>query len=243
MTVLVIRRDDSFGQILRQAGLEVIDLELIETKPLKDLSVLREKLSRLADYDGLFFTSPVAANVFVSERKGTNGFHGNVYALGRRAQNVLETAGLDVRFVADANTAEEMMAALGESEFTGKRFLFVRGEKSVRTIPDVLQGKASIDEVAVYETVPIDIDEGRVKNVKVRLASGEIKWICFFSPSAVERFVELFGDHANDVNAAAIGATTARALTEAGFTVDFISPRSNADDFARGLIEQIKSIE
>ena len=112
MTVLVIRRDDSFGQILRQAGLEVIDLELIETKPLKDLSVLREKLSRLADYDGLFFTSPLAANVFVSERKGTNGFHGNVYALGRRAQNVLETAGLDVRFVADANTAEEMLAAL-----------------------------------------------------------------------------------------------------------------------------------
>src|SRR5947208_16913316 len=96
-TILVIRNDDLFSSTLRQAGFDVINLELIETKPLEDLSELREKIVGLGEYDGVFFTSPVAAEIFVKERNGSNGFHGSVYALGQRAQDVLTAAGLKIR--------------------------------------------------------------------------------------------------------------------------------------------------
>ena len=87
-TILVIRNDDEFGSRLVKAGFEIIHLPLVETRPVEDLDVLRSKLAVLSDYDGLFFTSPVAAEIFVRERNRRNGFRGSVYALGRRAKRL-----------------------------------------------------------------------------------------------------------------------------------------------------------
>jgi uroporphyrinogen-III synthase len=204
------------------------------------LAPLREKLAKLSKYDGLFFTSPAAAEIFVKERSGTNGFHGNVYALGRRAKSILESAGLDVKSPVAANTAEEMVSGFGEDEFAGKRYLFVRGKRSLRTIPEYLNGRAVVDEVAVYETVTPDIDPAKIAELRMRLSNGEFDLVCFFSPSGLERFAELFGVAARNAKAAAIGTTTADAAKKAGFRVEIVSPRSNADDFAGGLIEYVR---
>jgi uroporphyrinogen-III synthase len=241
--ILVIRSDDEFSSLLRDAGFEVVNLELIRTRPVDDLSDLRTKLATLSEYDGLFFTSPVAAEIFVSERDRKNGFHGGVYALGRRAGNVLEAAGLNVKTGDAANTAEELLDAWDGPEFTGRKFLFVRGEKSIRTIPERLSGRATVDEVAVYTTESVDVNEPVLTNLKDRLANGEVNWVCFFSPSGVERFSEIFGEVANSTFAATIGTTTADAARQSGFNVRYISPKSSAEDFARGLTEHIKSSE
>jgi Uroporphyrinogen-III synthase len=243
MAILVCRNDDRFSSLLRETGFEVINLELIETRPLEDLKPLREKLARLSEYDGIFFTSPVAAEIFVNERNGSNGFHGDVYALGRRARKVLADAKLNVKTSEAANTTEELLASFTDQEFAGKRFLFVRGQKSIRTIPERLGGKAAVDEVVVYKTGAADVEPAAIRDLDQRLSSGEIDRVCFFSPSAVERFTELFGDCKEPVKIAAIGTTTGDAAKRAGFDVDFISPRSNAEDFAGGLIEHIKTIE
>ena len=242
-SVLVIRKDDGFSSTLRDAGFDIVNLELIETRPLNDLSKLRDKLAKLSEYDGLFFTSPVAAEIFVNERRRSNGFHGSVYVLGRRAQSVLESSGLDLKAPVYANTAEELLSEFGDDEFAGKRFLFVRGETSLRTIPESLSGRAIVDEVSVYSTAASEIDAGKFADVRSRLSNDGFEIICFFSPSGVERFKELFGDAAGTAETAVIGTTTGDAAKQAGFTVNFISPRSNADDFALGLIEHIKNFE
>ena len=241
--ILVIRKDDKFSSTLREAGHDVVNLELIETRPLDDLSDLREKLAKLPEYDGVFFTSPVAAEIFVNERKGSNGFHGAVYALGRRAQTVLENAGITVKSPMLANTAEEMLSEIGDEEIAGKQFLFVCGERSLRTIPQTLAGKATLDEVAVYETVPSDVSEKKIADLRSRFSNGDFDIVCVFSSSAVERFSEHFREAALNIQAAAIGTTTADAARQAGLIVSFVSPRSDADEFARGLIEHLKSIE
>jgi uroporphyrinogen-III synthase len=242
MAILVIRSDDEFSRALREAGHEVIDLELIETRPVEDLSELREKLSRISEYDGVFFTSPAAAKIFVRERKGTNGFYGSVYALGRRAQKVLASAGLNLKPAVAANTSEEMLNEFGDDEFIGRRFLFVCGEKSLRAIPERLAGKATVDEVAVYNTETKNVPEDQLKDLRRRLENNEIEFVCFFSPSGVRRFAELFGEGASNITAASIGTTTAEVAKRTGFNVDYISPNSNAADFARGLIEHLKTI-
>ena len=239
-TILVIRNDDKFSSVLRAAGFDVEDLELIETRPLADLSELRVKVARLSEYDGIFFTSPVAAEIFLKERNGSNDFHGAVYALGLRARFVLASAGLKVRSPVAANTAEEMLSQLGNDEFSGKRYLFIRGEKSLRTIPEKLSAIAAFDEVSVYATEPAILDKHTIESLRSRLQRSQFDVVCFFSPSGVERFAELFGDAGRSVSAAAIGVTTADAADDAGFEVVFVSPRSNADDFARGLIEHVK---
>jgi uroporphyrinogen-III synthase len=242
--ILVIRRDDRFSSTLRDAGFDIVNLELVQTRPLDDLSELRTKLASLNEYDGLFFTSPVAAQIFVEERNKNNGFHGPVYALGRRASEVLTDNGLTVKSSDAVNTAAELLADFDRSEFLGKRFLFIRGDKSIQTIPRVLGELATIEEVVVYKTDPADVDEVVIDNIRNRLFSnGKIGWVCFFSPSGVERFDELFHDATRNIKAAAIGATTAEAVRQSGYRVEFVSARSDAEEFANGLIEHIKRSE
>jgi len=242
--VLVIRSDDKFSDLLRAAGFEVLNIELITTEPVKALGEIRFKLNRLHEYDGLFFSSPAAAEVFVRHRDGSNGFHGKIYALGERAKTILEDAGLEVSFAALANTAGEMLASFETSEFAGKRFLFVRGDKSMRTIPEFLNGRAIVDEIVVYTTEASKIDEAQITELKRRMLVGEIDWTCFFNPTGVETFAEVFGGtDFRSVRAAAIGVTTAAKALEMGLDVNFISKRSTAEEFARGLIEHINNGE
>jgi len=239
--ILVVRADDQFSTLLRSSGCEVLNLELISTAPSSNLTALDELLHRIDDYDGLFFTSPVSADVFVERSKAfVKSFLGKVYVLGRRARTILEVAGFDVVFAGDANTAEEFIGSLEQTEFEGKRFLYVRGNKSLRTITNLLAGIAVVDEVTVYETKPMRTDNRIVGSVRKRLSDGEIEWVCFFSPSAVDSFCRLFpAENLKRLKAAVIGETTSRTARDRGMNVEFISVEATADCFAAGLIGQI----
>ena len=233
MLILAIRRDDEFSSTLRECGYEVINFELVRTEPVENLSEFDEMLARLDAYDGVFITSRNAARIF-ADRMGARNFSGKVYVLGERSRAVLENAGLNVVFRDEANTAEELINLLGAAEFSGKKLLFVRGNRSMRTVPEMLSGIAEIDEVEVYRSVHADVDETSFVNVRDKLARLEIDWVCFFSPSAVERFVELF--NAGDAKIAAIGKTTGNAVIKAGLNLRLVSPRATSKDFAGSLV-------
>ncbi|MBV9241739.1 MAG: uroporphyrinogen-III synthase [Acidobacteria bacterium] len=230
MTVIVVRRDDNFSQMLRDAGVEVISLELVGTEVLEDLSEFENLISGLVQYDGVFFTSPVAAQVFADRVEPP--VRPTLYSLGKRAVNVLADAGFVVKTVPHANTAEEMLASFGDEEFAGKKLLFVRGERSMRTIPEHLGDTAEVDEVAVYRTIEIEPADGLYGHV----STGE--WACFFSPSAVEAFEKRFGRR---VRVAAIGETTAARARELGFNVELIASKAANEVFAKELIDRLKA--
>lgn len=243
--VLVIRKDDDFSFLLRNEGCEVLNLELIRTVPVADLTELDRTLARIEDYDGLFFTSPTAAEIFADRSKlaGYN-YRGKVYVLGGRARSVLEDAGVDVIYRADANTAEELITSFDDTEFEAKRLLFVRGDKSQRTIPNRLERIASVDEVVVYETTEIQPGDDIVEIVEDRFRKREIDWVCFFSPSGVESLRRLFDpEELKRAKVAAIGETTGARAKDLLMRVDLISQRATAEDFAASLIGHIKNIE
>ncbi len=52
----------NFSRILAENGFEVINLPLIETKPLEDLREFEAKLDKIENYDGIFLTSRKRAN-------------------------------------------------------------------------------------------------------------------------------------------------------------------------------------
>lgn len=240
--ILVIRRDDRFSAILRDAGHQIINLELIETNMIYDLSELRTKL-RANKYDGLFFTSPVAAQAFVMITPELNGFRSKAYVLGKRSREVLSGSPLELCCIDEANSADEMIDGFGAGEFAGKRFLFLRGDKSLRMIPERLSGIANVDEAIVYTTMPSVVDNSRTIDLKEKLSRREIKLTCFFSPSGVDEFVKLFGEARQNTVAAAIGSTTADAARKAGLSVEFVSPIAEAEGFAKSLVEHINGSE
>jgi len=238
--VLVLRRHNGFSTILEEKGIGVVNLELIKTKPLADQSELRELLTGRVVYDGIFVTSPVAAGVLVGcLRDLGRSFPGKIYVLGDRSRQVFDDAGIDVESSDGANTASELIAAFKDG-LEGKRFCFLRGDRSMRAIPDLLRGKAVIEEVVVYRTIEAEVETEIVSDIRGRLRNGEFDWACFFSPSAVEAFETAFGSVSADrFRAAAIGTTTAHRAAELGFDVAFVSPRANAEAFAHGFAERV----
>jgi uroporphyrinogen-III synthase len=243
--ILVVRSEGQFSALLRDAGFKVTSLELIGTEPLDDLHELNDRIAALDRYDGLFFTSPAAAEVFVKTFAASAVAHRpKAYVLGDRTWSVLERAGFEVSGERSANTAAELIGAYPEEEFAGKRFLFVRGNKSMGTVPRLLNAKARVDEVVVYRTAGLEPNGSILDSMRERLQRAEIGWVCFFSPSGVQRFNELFGAARwPELSVAAIGETTASAAEEGGFDVKFVSQRANTEEFAGELIEYIKRID
>lgn len=243
--ILVVREFDKFTSLLIENGFETINYPAIQAVPIEDLSELDAQIENLNNYDGLIFTSPKAAEVFlrIFENKGIN-FCGKVYCLGNRTKILFENTNFEVVFREMANTAEEFINSFKNREFIGKRFLFLRGDKSLRTIPEMLNDQAIVDEIVVYRTTENTFDENLKVEISERLLKNEIKWICFFSPSGVESFVKKFGETWScELKIAAIGATTEKKIAENNLTVEFVSPKAKAEDFAFGLIEYVKNIE
>lgn len=239
--VLVLRTDDAFSNRLRESGCEVINLELIRTEPVNDRGELDSLFANIIGLDGFFFTSPVAATVFL-DGLSHRGLHvsGKIYVLGERTKRAFEDAGLEVEYRVNANTAEELIGSFDAAEFAGKRLLFVRGDKSMRTIPELLGSTAEVIEAVVYRTVVNTLDPETVNEIARLIRNQEIEWACFFSPSAVEGFISAFSlDGLGGLKAAVIGETTARKVKEYGFTVGYVSTRATAADFAEGLIGRI----
>lgn len=244
-TILVVRSDDSFSRLLRDTGFDVLNLELIKTEQIADSNVLRDAIRQIGKYDGIFITSPVAAEIFVTHfNHGGINFSGKVYALGERAREVLSGSDLNVITGETANTARDLVESFDDAEFSGKNLLFIRGERSIRTIPQMLDGKAKVDELIVYRTIEINPDGELIKDIKKRFETNQIEWVCFFSPSGVTSFIKTFGDeYLTKIKGAAIGETTAQMARKSGIYINFISPRATAEDFAANLAAYIKSIE
>lgn len=240
--ILVIREFDEFSSRLAENGFEVVNSPLIQTLPVADFGELNEKIENLENYDGLFLTSPKAAEVFLQQfTNKAIRFRGKVYILGNRTKSALENRNFEIVFRKRANTAEEFIKSFDESEFAGKKFLFLGGDKSLRTIPELLNDIATIDEIVIYQTVGNAIDENLKRRIGEKLAKNEIDWICFFSPSAIESFGKTFGEFSPDsIKVAAIGATTAKKAAAKDWRVEFVSPTANAADFAAGLIDYLE---
>ena len=244
-TILVIRSDDSFSRLLCDSGFDVLNLELIKTEQIANLNGLSDAIRQISKYDGIFITSPVAAEIFVERLNGAGkSFSGKVYVLGERAREILLGSDLNVIAGETANTARDLIESFGDAEFVGKNLLFIRGERSIRTIPQMLESKAKVDELIVYRTIEIKPDGELIKDIKDRFEANEIERVCFFSPSGVTSFIKIFGDeYLAKIKGAAIGETTAQMSRESGICIDFISPRATAEDFAANLAAFIKSCE
>lgn len=241
--ILVVREYDRFSELLSENGFEVINFAAIKTAPLEDLSEFHTKLETIENYDGIFFTSPKAAEIFLNEFD-EKVYCGKIYVLGNRTRTLFENRDFQVIFRNEANTAEEFINFFDRAEFADKNLLFLRGNKSLRIIPELLKDVATVDEIVAYRTLENSIDENSANQISEKIAAGEIFWVCFFSPSGIESFIEKFGDKAtSDLKIAAIGATTAKKAVEKNLRTDFISPRANAEDFAVALINHIKNID
>ncbi|MBX7172000.1 MAG: uroporphyrinogen-III synthase [Pyrinomonadaceae bacterium] len=235
MTILVVRKFDNFSRILTEKGFQVINCPTIKTVPCEKLLEETGEFSPL-NYDGIFLTSQKAAEIAYHELFSKKNFNGKVYVLGKSSFEILKDKNIRLSFDETANTAQEMLERIPLEELKGKKFLFVRGEKSLGTVRNFLEKIAVVDEKVVYRTNKIAVEE----SLKTEIEANEITCACFFSPSGAESFLEQFeSEILNQTKIATIGKTTAEYFAKQNLRTDFIATKATAEDFAIELIEYL----
>jgi uroporphyrinogen III methyltransferase / synthase len=240
--ILVIREKDRFSSILFEQGFSVINFPTIKTEPLSDLSELEKLLGEIENFDGIFITSVKAAEIVLRKLKEANKiFRGKFYVLGKRSAEILKETDSEIFFDERATNAEELLELIPADELNVKRFLFPRGNRSLRVIPEKLKGIAEVCEVIVYKTMATQAGGKQSDEISRKIKNGEFAAVCFFSPSGVEEFLKIFPDFSKGkIKIAAIGKTTAQCIEENNFRADFISLKPSAEDFALELIKYLK---
>ncbi len=109
-----------------------------------------------------------------------------------------------------------------------EKFLFPCSNIRSNDIPDFMDtGGLQLTEAVMYETVATDLTD---------LAVAQYDLIAFFSPSGVSSLMSNFPDYKqNGTRMAAFGPTTAKAIIDAGLTLDIEAPLPNAPSMTGAL--------
>jgi len=241
--ILVIREKDVFSSILSEQGFSVINLPLIKTETFSDLNELENYLAEIESFDGIFITSRKAAEIVAAKfGESKKIFRGKFFVLGKNSAVLLSNLGAEVFFYPGATTAEELLRLIPQKEIENKRFLFPCGNRSLRIIPEALQGIAEVIETIVYKTIDLKPYEKELIEIEEKLVCGKISVVGFFSPSGVEGFLENFKNFSQkEIKIAAIGKTTANFAEEKRLRVDFVSTKPAAEDFVAELISYLRN--
>jgi len=228
-TVVVTRAEGQSEELcaeLRACRAQVKLLPLIAFAPPESFAELDAALQRLESFDWLLFTSGNAVQA-VARRMRELGLRTpgesqqpKVGAVGPATSRAAEDAGFPVEYVAAEHSGAGLAAEL-KDQVKGRSVFLPRSDRANPDLPEALKRLgAKVMEVVAYRTVaPSKADRERVNEALKQDVDG----ILFFSPSAVQNFLELVDRKRLEklqgrAVMVAIGPTTAGALSAAGIS-------------------------
>jgi len=225
--VMVTRAAAQCGELceaLNARGARVRLLPLVSFAPPENYDALDAALTAIETFDWVFFTSVNAVQAV--ERRGNElqrGLGGAVKlpraaAVGPVTADAAEAAGFSVEYVAADHSGAGLARELRE-ELRSKKVLLPRSDRANPELPAALRRYgALVTDVVAYRNLPPSTTDR--EQLRETLRDG-VDSILFYSPSAVENFLELLGPERlgtlqGRVLMVAIGPTTANALSAGG---------------------------
>jgi uroporphyrinogen-III synthase len=209
---------------LNARGARVRLLPLVSFAPPENYDALDRALTRIETFDWVLFTSMNAVQAV--DRRGNElgrGLHNAVKlpraaAVGPVTADAAEAAGFSVEYVAADHSGAGLARELGE-ELRNKNVFLPRSDRANPEFPAALRRcGALVTDVVAYRNLPPSTTDRELLHESLR---DGVDGILFYSPSAVQNFLELLGRERlgmlqGRVLMVAIGPTTANALSAAG---------------------------
>lgn len=226
-TIVVTRAESQCGKLreeLEARGAKVRLLPLIAFAPPDDLGPLDAALRQLASFDWILFTSANSVQQVAKRRldlgcaTGSGDGKPRVAAVGPATAEAAAEAGFVVDYVATHHSGAGLAEELRD-KVRGRKIFLPRSDRGNPDLPAALKrDDAKVTGVVAYKTVtPGQTDREKVNNC----CKEEVDGMLFFSPSAVQSFLELVDRKVLEklqgrAVMVAVGPTTAGALSAAG---------------------------
>ena len=217
-------QSETLVNALTERGATAIVRPFIAFSDPEDFQPLDKAISEVGQFDWLMFTSGEAVRSVARRSNKLGRSLGQqwsdlrVAAVGPGTAETITKAGLQVDYVAQEHSGIGLANELGE-RLRGKKVLLPRSDRANPDLPRELRHYAAeVTEVIAYRT--LKATELELKEL-IGLLNGKAEAILFFSPSAVQHFVEMTGgeqlrDLEDKMAITAVGPVTANALRHAG---------------------------
>jgi uroporphyrinogen-III synthase len=236
-------RDGPLSTELQSLGLAVLVWAAVRVSPT-DTAALDAALRSADSFAWIVFTSRHAVAA-VTARLSAPPSGTRTAAVGRSTAAVLKQHGWPVDMVPVEPSAAGLIAAFAASgSAQGSRVLYPASSRALPTLAAGLtQLGAEVTTVEAYRTVSgtaLDVEDCRSW-----IARDAVGAVTFASPSAVEELESALGEEdfrrlLGHAPAVAIGPTTARALTERGYTAK-LAESATLQGLARSSLQAVRA--
>lgn len=249
--VLVTRGGEPSGPLqllLESEGAQVDSLPLLEIGPPDDWAVVDGAIGRLATFGWVVFTSPNAVTFFCDRLRrlgrDARAFGGaRIAAVGPSTGHSLRERGLEPDLVPQTHSATGLAAAFAAVDLAGAEVLVPASAIGRTELDESLAERgAVVVRVAAYANRP---PAPETVVLPPALVDGTLDCIAFASPSSVTHFLEVVGrarglDWLRGLDIAAIGPTTARAVTDLGLAVAVQPAESSVPTLVAAICEHYR---
>ncbi|MCH8558827.1 MAG: uroporphyrinogen-III synthase [Balneolia bacterium] len=217
-------------RLARANGIEPIVHPLIAIQ-FEPVSGITEQALKLPDPDAVLFTSRNAVDAFLACRVARPGWLAGkpVFAVGERTAARLTEAGLNPIFPTTRQDGTEVATIIVNTFAEGAVIWhFCAKNKRPEAEQIIQQGKLNYHSITSYSTILLD---------KVAMPEEPFEAVVFYSPSAVQAFVNSGVKVAPDIQVVSIGRTTAQALRDAGISNVTIADRPSTESLIKAISE------
>ncbi|MGC8660604.1 MAG: uroporphyrinogen-III synthase, partial [Desulfomonilaceae bacterium] len=236
---------------ITDGGGEPIMLPTIEITDPVDFRPLDDAIERIATFDWVLFTSENGVERFFKRffalDKDIRELAGPRFgAIGPVTAKAVSSRGIKVDRLAKEFVAEGLLDVFKDEDLTGKRFLIPRAEKARDVLPEGLEKKGALVEIApVYQTRRPAVSE--IEVIRKSFYNRSIDAITFTSSSTVSHFVEMFEgsvikDLLDGTIIASIGPVTSKTLDRYGLKVSIEAREYTIDGLLKALIGHYKNV-
>jgi len=233
---------------LRALGADVLEAPAIRIEPL-DAGPLRDALRRLAEYQWAVFTSRNAVEITWRELREMEGGRDarafartRLAAVGPATADALLACGLAADVVPERFVAEGVVAAMSaRNDVRGARVLYARAEGARDVLPASLREMgASVDEIAIYRSVPDDAGAAAARDA---LDRGAVDAITFTSASTVRFFADAVGAAAlGSARVVTMGPVTTEAARSLGLPVHAEAAEATLDALVQAVVGVLAAV-
>jgi len=218
---IVVTRDVSqakpFVSLLEKQGALVILFPTIKLEDSENTELIRDSVKNISKYHWIIFTSAIAIRFYMKHIDSNKLEKLKIACVGNKTAEELSLYNLNADLIPKIFTSENLLKEMKNLDLKDKKVFIPCSSLSNDFLKNGLEKEGAIvEQVVVYKNEPYDNpDKLELQNL---IANNKIDCLTFFSPSAVNSFVQIVDDEYIDwikkqnVPIAVIGSTTEKAV-------------------------------
>jgi uroporphyrinogen III methyltransferase/synthase len=247
--IVITRAPEQAQKLVRELqgrGADVLLMPAVKFSSVPETGELDTVLQRISEFDWILFTSQNAVRFF-RERCKDVGLNLNSFAsckvpiaaVGPATRDATIQEGFSVDYTAVKHSAEGLADEMRD-KLRGRRVLLPRSDRADNRLPKALRNSgADVTELVVYRTIAPDAFDPAII---AAIRKAEVDAIVFASPSAFHNLsdeigAKEFSEISFKTAFAAIGATTARAMRDAGARCEVEAGDASDKALAKALVK------